>query len=119
MTAADPLDSHPGPAGPTVSRNCFVSVLGAGRVVATAAGEELGHRELIDADRPQDQPAHRPEALSSFSRTAAASPSRADAGSRRAAGRAINTTSQGIPTLPALESFPSSPIRAASRTRRR
>src|ERR1700731_2919119 len=51
MAAGDPLHAHPGSTEPPISRNRFVSVLRAGRVVAAAACEERRDQHLVGANR--------------------------------------------------------------------
>src|SRR5260221_4365499 len=58
VAAEDPEHPHPRSAGPPISLDRLVSVLGAGRVVAAGAGEEVRQGVLVAADQAENEGLH-------------------------------------------------------------
>src|SRR5579864_1914244 len=118
VAARDPRRAHPASPEPAIALNCFIRVMGAGRVVATGWRQDPGKGHLVAADHGEEELCHEFN-LESLSAATDASAARSANDTSSAAGRAIRTTSYRIPTSPAGESAPRKRIREASRSRRR
>lgn len=116
VASGNPPQAHPATAEPAVPLDRLVSVLRAGWVVAARSTEHVGERGLIQADQPHENGRHR-----NRRRLRAPRISESSAGKARssAGGRAITTTSKGMPEPDAGQPSFSKPRRATSRTRRR
>src|ERR1700737_2498887 len=118
MAASYAGSTHPAALEPAVPLDRFVRVMRAGRVVAAGGRQNLGESHLVTTDQEQKKPRHE---LSdeSLRATSEASAFRSANETSSAAGRAISTTSNGIPWRVSGESPPARWFLATSRRRRR